>query len=182
MPKVSVTIKSDSGTRTYKGDYVFVTILEDLYGSPSGRWIQEPPGWKGGQGLFFTALELLRSCAEQKGDEAFIQASRDALDSIKTFEKEGDSNGSEEDESDNSCAADNLEGSGGSAPVPERSGESSESGGSSDHDLSSDVNREGSTPKRRTRKKAGDEQGTGAVSRGRLQDFAERLNKELGSE
>ena len=85
MPKVSVTVKDGRTTRTYEDEYVFVYAVHDSFGSPEGRWLQQPQGWKDGLGLFFAGIEALKVVAEQEGDERFKVAARAAIDSINSF-------------------------------------------------------------------------------------------------
>ena len=84
MSKVSVTVKDGREKRTYEDEYVFVYTVHEKCGSPEGRWMQQPQGWKGGMGLFSAGVEALKVVAEQRGDEAFIVAARAALDSINS--------------------------------------------------------------------------------------------------
>ena len=84
MPNVSVTIKTNRTQRVYKGDFAFVSVMnEDGVGS---RWEQEPVGWRGGLGLFFTGMGALRTVAEQKGREGFKEAARAAMDVLAVFD------------------------------------------------------------------------------------------------
>jgi hypothetical protein len=85
MPKVSVTIKDGREKRTYEDEYAFVYTVHERCGSPEGRWMQQPQGWKGGMGLFFAGVEALKVVAEQEGSEKFKVAARAALDSINSF-------------------------------------------------------------------------------------------------
>lgn len=90
MPKTEVTIKSNSGKRTYKGDYVYVYIIDE---NGEGRWFQEPSNWNDGGGLFFAGVSALRVCAEEKGTKRLSVASRAALDAIAEFSPERDKHG-----------------------------------------------------------------------------------------
>jgi len=89
MPKVTVTIKGQSGTRSYKGDYVYVYVVDE---NGVGRWFQDPSGWMEGQGLFFAGVEALKVCAEEKGTKRLTLASRAALDAVNEFSPEREKN------------------------------------------------------------------------------------------
>ena len=82
MSKVSVTVKDGRTARTYEDDYAFAMTLHESSGSPEGRWVQMPEGWKGGMGLFFVGLEVFKEVAALPGNERFKVAARAALDVI----------------------------------------------------------------------------------------------------
>ena len=84
MTKVSVTIKARDGTRTYTGDYTFVTVLNES--GTGSRWVQEPNNWMGGLGLFSAGVTALQQVAEEAGDERFKLAARAALDAMAEFD------------------------------------------------------------------------------------------------
>ena len=83
--KVKVAIKADSGDRSYEGDYGLVAVV-NAGEAVECRWVQEPPRWENGLGLFLVGVEILKVVAEQKGDAAFQAAARAALDAMRTFE------------------------------------------------------------------------------------------------
>jgi len=87
MPKVKVEIKDGGNVWRYEGDWILVAMMHDNPDIEPGRWIQRPAGWKDGLGLFHMGVELLRSVAEQAGDQVCIHAARAALDTISTFEE-----------------------------------------------------------------------------------------------
>ena len=82
--KVETTVGNHRKKRTYQSDYVFVSMLNaDGRGN---RWEQDPAGWEGGLGLFFSGMAALRAVAEQKGNERFKVAARAALDAMADFD------------------------------------------------------------------------------------------------
>jgi len=83
--KVKVAIKADAGDRSYEGDYGLVAVV-NAGESVECRWVQEPPTWENGLGLFLVGVEILKVVAEQKGDAAFQAAARAALDAMGKFE------------------------------------------------------------------------------------------------
>jgi len=86
MIKKKTTIEDVRVKRSYESDYVFAFFMD---ASGEGRWIQEPAGFANGTPLFFAALEALRVCAEDDGVERYKEAARAALNTIKSYEPEG---------------------------------------------------------------------------------------------
>lgn len=88
---VDIEIKQGEQSRHYRGDWVFVCIMDE-YG---GRWIQQPTKWGNGVALFSAGVEALRAVAEDDGDERFKVAARAALDAISKFNPGGEVDGTE---------------------------------------------------------------------------------------
>ena len=85
--KVETSVGNHRKKRSYKSDYVFVSMLNE--DGTQSRWEQEPAGWQGGLGLFFSGMAALRAVAEQEGSERFKLAARAALDAMASFDPDG---------------------------------------------------------------------------------------------